>query len=606
MNHDHIQNRYGLVIGVSLIIITFSLYYQVKNFDFINFDDEDYVVQNPYVKKGITGESVKWAFTAFYAGNWHPLTWLSHMIDCELFGLDAGKHHLTNVVFHILNTLLLFIVLKKFTGAIWQSGFVAMLFAIHPLHVESVAWISERKDVLSTFFFLLALWSYLSYVRRHQFLHYLFTMGWFLCGLMSKPMLVTFPFVLLLLDYYPLRRFHHFKTDALKLVIEKIPFMVVCVISSGITILAQRKGGAVSSFELHPLGLRLQNAIHSYVQYIKKTVVPIDLTIYYPYPAFYSLIEIIGAILFLFSITVLAILLNQKYPWFLMGWLWYVGTLVPVIGIVQVGSQAMADRYSYIPLIGIFIIIAGVGNELYKTGKIHAKPIGILCFFIILYFCSLTYIQIQFWENSIRLFRHALEVNPNNGIAHNNLGAALGAQGKISEAIYHFSESVRITPDNKEAWQNLGFAMELQGKIPEAIQYYKKALAISSDLKKAHINLGKILAHQGSTDEAKVHFQQALRLDPDNPEVHHELGLIFANQQQPVVAIHHFQTALQFQPDNVQFKNNLAVAMISVGNVDGAIKLFQEILDHDPDNELAKQNLKMALEDKAKMTSDTH
>ena len=363
-----------LLTCLFIIMVTLSVYWQVQNFDFLNFDDDMYVTDNHHVQEGLTLKSIIWAFTTIHASNWHPLTWLSHMLDCQLYGINAGWHHLTNLLFHIANTLLLFFVFQKMTGCFWQSVFVATLFALHPLHVESVAWISERKDVLSTFFWMLTMWSYTRYVERLEVNRYLLVILFFTLGLMSKPMLVTLPFVLLLLDFYPLYRFRFQKSDTsanpkqrsniLLLVLEKIPLLVLTAVSSAVTLYAQKHGEAIMSLDAISLKIRISNAVVSYIKYIGKMIYPSNLAVMYPFQGILPWWKITGACLILVSMSLLAIRIIKQSSYFAVGWLWYIGTLVPVIGLVQVGNQSMADRYTYVPLIGLFIIITWGVSEL--------------------------------------------------------------------------------------------------------------------------------------------------------------------------------------------------------------------------------------------------
>ena len=550
------RNYLVLIICIILSIITVAVFWQVGSHEFISFDDNDYVTENRHVQDGITLKGIVWAFAEPHAHNWHPLTWLSHMLDCQLFGLKPGRHHLVNLFFHIANTLLLFLILRRMTNAIWQSAFVAGLFALHPLHVESVAWVAERKDVLSTLFWMLTMGAYVYYVERPGYKRYLFILAFFLLGLMSKPMLVTLPFVLLLLDYWPLKRLNLVKSGARIVVAtpqpasrakkkkksrqqpgkdtvqskstvesralwpeirpllkEKIPFFIVTILFCFVTFYAQHR--VVKPMELYPLGCRIANALISYVSYIGKMLWPVKLSIFYPYVGFALLSwQTVSAMLILMVIAYLTIRAARRFPYLIVGWLWYLGTLIPVIGLVQVGLQSMADRYTYVPLIGVFIMIAWGVPELlnrwrYGRFAIASAAVGILLALIVL-----TYVQIGFWRNNIILYEHAIKVTSENAWAQNNLGYALSLQGKTREAIAHFQKAISIN-NPADAHYNLGIMLASQGKLDEAIYQFRESIRISPDYAKAHNNLGSALLNQGRLDEAVASYREALRLNPD-------------------------------------------------------------------------------------------
>jgi len=436
-------------ICLILTLIIFAVFYQVYSFKFITYwgDDPPYVTENLHIQSGITFETIKWAFTSGCVSNWHPLTWFSYMLDWQLFGLNPAGFHLTNLIFHISNTLLVFLVLKKMTRALWQSAFVAALFALHPLHVESVAWVSERKDVLSTFFWLLTMWAYLRYVKQPNVFRYLLTMLIFALGLMSKPMLVTLPFVLLLLDYWPLNRLNS-RRSLLYLIIEKIPLIVMVIASSIVTFIVQKKSGAMVPIKYCDFKVRFANAAISYLQYIIKMIWPTHLTIFYPHPG--PNVSILYAIIsagLLLIVTILVLLFAKNHRYLATGWFWYLGTLIPVIGIVQVGLQAYADRYSYITLTGLFIIIAWGVSELFAKFRYKKIVLVHLALLTIAAMSICTWFQVRYWQNGITLFQHTLEVTRDNYIAHSCMAIALYEKGKLKEAVYHCSEAVRIRPD---------------------------------------------------------------------------------------------------------------------------------------------------------------
>ena len=496
----------GLHIWVFLLLVIFALavYWQVNGHEFVNYDDSLYVIENPQVKNGVDLNAVIWAFKSTHAANWHPLTWLSHMADVELYGLAPGAHHLTSVVFHIANSLLLFVVLRRMTGHLWQSAVVAALFALHPLHVESVAWVAERKDVLSTFFWLLTMLGYARYAERPGVARYLLVVGCFMLGLMTKPMLVTLPFVLLLLDYWPLRRvgierFGEHQSGNLPcwrpllgLVWEKLPLFLLAIVSSVITFWAQKKGGAVGSMELYPLTSRVANALVSYVKYIGKTIWPVDLAAFYPHPGSLPAWQVVGAGVLLGLITVAALRSLRQRPWFIVGWLWFVGTLVPVIGLVQIGLQAMADRYTYIPLIGLFMIVAWGVSELIGGWQHKKKLLATAAIILLMVLSVVSWRQTTYWKNSVTLFQHALAVTENNYWMHNNLGFALTAQGRLDEAIAQYENALKINPVYEPAHLNLGIALISQGKVDQCIAYYQDVLRHRPDFAEVHHNLGVI------------------------------------------------------------------------------------------------------------------
>jgi tetratricopeptide (TPR) repeat protein len=570
IHNKYLFSKYRVVfICFCLAISTLSVYWKVHNYDFVNFDDDKYVSENRHVQVGMTLESITWAFTTNHSSNWHPLTWLSHMLDYQFYGLNPGRHHLTNVLFHIANTLLLFFVFRKMTGHLWQSAFVASLFALHPLHVESVAWISERKDVLSTFFWMLTMWSYIWYVQHPRIDKYLLVLLFFMLGLMAKPMLVTLPFVLLLLDYYPLCRFHksadsiHSRKRSIvfRLVLEKIPLFILVVMSSAMTFYAQKQGGVVASLDAIPIQARISNALISYVYYILKMIYPSKLAVLYPHPVIFPWWQVTGACLLLLSISFLAIRFIKQRPYFVVGWLWYIGTLVPVIGLVQVGNQSMADRYTYIPLIGIFFIISWGTSEFIKRwydAKIILPTIAAILFI----FMAVTFLQVGYWKNSITLFEHTLGVTNNSHIPHNNLGNALQAQGCIDDAVKHYVEAVRIKPYFAEAHNNLGTALQAQGRMDDAVKHYIEALRIKPDYEHAHYNLGNTLQAQGRMDDAIKHYVEAVRINPDFAEAHSNLGIALFHKKDIDGAIEHFRKALQIKPDYIQAKNNLKKVMM--------------------------------------------
>jgi protein O-mannosyl-transferase len=486
-------NHRQLLISSAIAIITFAVYLPVRNFEFVRYDDDEYVRNNPVVQQGPTWQGIEWAFTTNHAANWHPLTWLSHMLDCRLFGNKPGLHHLVNVLFHIANTLLLFIIFNRMTKRLWPSAFIAALFALHPLHVESVAWVAERKDVLSTLFWLLTMLAYVRYTERPSILRYSFALLFFALGLMAKPMLVTLPFVLLLLDYWPLNRFLNSKFSIHNSFIEKIPFFAFAVLSCIITFLAQQTSGAVSQVDLMPMKIRIANAIFSYFIYIKKMFWPSNLAVLYPYR--YEGIpvnEILISAIILILITILVLIYFRWYKYLLVGWFWYLGTLIPVIGLIQVGSQAYADRYTYVPLIGLFIIIAFGATELLRNIP-HKKYILAVFAILVLLACAIvTSRQLKYWKNSNTLFDHALAVTNNNPNILNNYANVLAVQGNKEQARQYLAEAVRLIPDSFEMRMNYAKILNELGFNDQAIEQYKIALKIDPASKEAHEKLSAL------------------------------------------------------------------------------------------------------------------
>ena len=563
----HFKRLHEILICLFLIAATLSVYWQANKFDFVNFDDNDYVTDNLHVQAGLTPKNIIWALTTTHASNWHPLTWLSHMLDFQLYGMNPGQHHMTNVLFHILNTLLLFFVFRKMTDNVWQSGFVAALFALHPLHVESVAWISERKDVLSAFFFMLTIWSYTLWAKQSLRSGYFLALLFFVLSLMSKPMVVTLPFVLLLLDFWPLNRLDlkwpknysncPQKKSVYHLLWEKFPFFVFSTVSCFVTFFAQKKGGAVKSFEVYPLMVRLSNALHSYLKYIIKLLLPHKMAVLYQHPGILPLWETVGTLLILLSISLFSIIGIQRRPYCTVGWFWFLGTLIPVIGIIQIGSQAMADRYMYIPSIGIFIIMAWGVPGIVSNLSFKNIFLSLFATVFLLILGLFTWKQLHYWKNSIMLFERAIAVAPYNAVPHNNLGNALKEIGRVGDAVKHYRKAIRFKPDYYEAHSNLAGALEKTGRIDEAISHYMEALRIKPEFEQGHYNLANLLNNIGRTDEAIKHYFEALRIEPNFEKAHNNLGVALVNRGDVAAAEFHFKEALRINPNYTLAKNNL-------------------------------------------------
>lgn len=603
--HTTSGHQLSLLISMLLILAILVAYGQARNIDFVGYDDELYITENLNVQEGLTVKGLNWAFTTFYSANWHPLTWLSHMIDCELYGLNPMGHHWTNLILHMANTILLFLVLKLMTGTIWRSAFVAALFALHPLHVESVAWVSERKDVLSTFFGLLMIGAYYHYVKTPDVKYYLMVMVLFSLGLMAKPMLVTFPFVLLLLDYWPLKRFQ-FKNDLsvhsaggaftafqgfFRLILEKIPLFIPVVISCVLTFLAQKSGGAVKTLAGLSLKLRITNALVSYVSYILKTIWPSNLSIFYPHPGSgLPAWRISGAVLVIVVAIFLSIRSLKKYPYIMVGMFWYLVTLIPVIGLVQVGNQAMADRYTYIPLIGFFIIVVWGISDLSLKWRYKKIFLGILTVIILLVMVVCTSYQLSYWKNGITLFEHAIEATENNYKAQNNLGTAY-ASVDIDKAIFHYKEALKIKPDYVTSLYNLGTAILKKGNYDEAALYFTKALKIDPRRAGARLNLANVLSEQGRYDEAISHYNEIMKADSNNTDARMNLANMLFIQGKYDEAVSHYNEIIKTDSENADVHCNLAYVLSAKGKLDEAVLHYNEAITIQPKHEKAHYNL---------------
>jgi Flp pilus assembly protein TadD len=583
------QVKKSLVISICFILAvsTLLVFWQVRNFDFINYDDNDYVSANPNVLNGLTAGAVWWAFTTGHAANWHPLTWLSLMLDRQFFGPNPAGFHLTNLFFHIANTLLLFFVLKQMTNALWQSAFVAALFALHPLHVESVAWIAERKDVLSTFFWILTMWTYLRYVKQPNVFRYLLALLIFALGLMAKPMLVTLPFVFLLLDYWPFQRKISWRP-----LVEKVPFIVLSIVSSAIAFLAQQSSNSISSFTALPLKFRVANALISYMKYIEKLFLPSRLSAFYPHP--FENVSVLYAVISaaaLLAVTILVIRLAQNHRYFVTGWFWYLGTLVPVIGIIQVGSHAMADRYTYITLTGLFIIIAWGLSELLAKSPQRKIVIGLSMVIVLTTLGICASRQVSYWKNSITLSSHALAVTQNNWLAHYDIGNAYARLGRWTEAIDAYRQTIKIRPNYADAHYNLGLAYGSLSRWPEAIDAYQQAIKIKPDCVEAYNNLGVVYEKLGRWSEAIDAHKQTIKIDPNNAQAYNNLGVVYVNLSRYNEAIETFTQAVRIKPDYAVAHKNLGVAYLAIGDKNSAMAEYNILMSLNPQsaNNLLKE-----------------
>jgi tetratricopeptide (TPR) repeat protein len=530
-----------LLICSLLVLTTIIAFEGIRHNEFV-YDDLLYITQNTQVTDGLTVDSIRWAFTTTYAGNWHPVTWLSHLLDCQLFGLNPLWPHLENLLFHILNTLLLFWILKSMTGAVWPSAFVAALFALHPVHVESVVWVAERKDLLCGLFWMLTVAAYVRYARNPGLGRYLLVIIFFVLGLMSKPMIVTLPFVLLLLDYWPLNRLKW------RSILEKLPLFALATASSIITFIAQRKQGAMDMLEPMSFGIRMANALISYITYISKMIYPSHLAVLYPHQGrdvalWYALVSL-GIVML---VSIIALRLGRRKPYIFLGWFWYMGTLVPVIGFVQIGVQGMADRYTYLPSIGFFIIAVWGIAELIKRRRFLKIALSISAVIVICLLVVCTRKQVQYWKNNFTLFEQALLVTRNNPTILYNMGAVI----------------------------------QTERNFDLALKCYHQALQYKTDYFQADNNIGSILRQQGNLDDATTHIRRALQINPEYPQAHNNLGLLLAAQGNLGEAIAHFRQALETTPDFVEARQNLAAALQSSGKYDEAISHYREILQLD-------------------------
>jgi protein O-mannosyl-transferase len=599
------RKKWMVIICLTLTVGTFALYYPILGHGFVNFDDDGYITENPHVENGLSWAGIIWAFKSGYAANWHPLTWISHMVDCQLFGLNPAGHHLVNVLFHTANTLLLFVLLNYMTGAMWRSAFVATLFGWHPLHVESVAWAAERKDVLSAFFWMLTLIAYARYVTGEKraglfssFLlspFYCLALFFFACGLMSKPMVVTLPFVLLLLDFWPLQRLK--LSTIQRLIIEKIPFFALSITTCIVTYRVQKTGGAVSG---DPLSFRIENALWAYERYIAKIFWPSDLAIVYPFQTqgLMGLAIVAGLILGICSLAF--IFLSRKQPYFFVGWFWFLGILVPVIGIVQVGSASMADRYTYLPSIGIFILLTWGMADFFgaRRGKELLAIAGAAALFACL---ILTSIQIRYWSNSITLFGHALAVTTDNYVTDACLGHALDTIGHESDALKFCKEAVRIDPDYPPAQFYLSITLWNTGQTNAALASINDAARVASRDSSFQYVIGKFLMEHGFSDKASAQFTAALKINPDFPEAHNALGKTDLKQGKLLQAADELSKAVTLEPGNAQFHYDLGTVLLTGSPTDQALAQFLEAVRLDPDFADAQENLSVALAGQGKL-----
>ncbi len=606
-------------ICVLLLLLVVGVFLPSLRHGFVNFDDSVYVYENAHVQHGLTEENLRWAFTTLDAGFWHPLTWVSLLLDRQLFGMGPAGYHLTSLLLHAANAILLFVLLRRLTGATWRSAFVAALFAVHPLHVEPVAWVAGRKDVLSTLFWMLALLMYVRYAEKSVIssqwplassqkavfhppssIFYLLSLCCFVCGLMSKTMVVTLPFILLLLDWWPLRRLE-LKAQSSKLkaisplFLEKLPFLVAAVVCGLLTVHAEKGVGAIQDVSDIPFLDRLSNAILGCGGYLVQMVWPRGLVVFYPYPRAFALWSVVGTGLLLLLASALVLRAARRQPYLAFGWIWYGVTLLPVAGLIQVGSHAHADRYTYVPLIGVFTIIAWGAYDLSRRWR-HRTLVLSLAVALVLCLCiPLTHRQIGYWKDSESLFRHALSVTEHNHFAHNNFGLALLQKGQVDEAITHFNKALEAVPSYSKPHNNLGIALLEKGRTDEAIAQFQAAMGYNPDFAEVCYNLGVALLRKGQPQEAVAPFQKAVEGCPDLAKARYGLGSALLRTGRNEEAAAQFLKALELDPGYAEAQSDLGTALFREGKLDQAIVHFQEALRMRPDTAETCFNLGLAL-----------
>jgi protein O-mannosyl-transferase len=602
-NLTHPQQKW--MVGLGLVIAILLAYGQLINADFIPYDDQSYVTENSIVQRGMTMSGIRWAFADIHTGYWHPLTWLSLMLDYDLYGLHAGGYHWTNVILHITTTLLLFLALTRLTGSLWRSGAVAALFALHPSHVESVAWIAERKDVLSACFWMLTMFGYAYYAERPGGYRYLLVLLPYGLGLLSKPMLVTLPFVLLLLDYWPLRRIPAFGVNDARrgprfgrLLLEKVPLLILAAGSSAGTYLSARKAGALASLDALSLPERLANTLVSYTLYLGKLIWPADLAVFYPHPGTWPPGQIASSLLLILLLSILAVRWIYQFPYVLTGWLWFLGTLIPVIGIVQAGAQAMSDRYTYIPFIGLFIVAAWGLPDTLSRWRYRRIGISVISLLLLSLMSVGTWHQITYWQNGHSLFSHTLAATRDNYVGHSAMGAVFLKENRYEEAIQQYQRAVKIQPRYEPAWCGLGTALQKQGRDDEALSIFLHALTIDPGFAGAHYALGKAYTRSGRYDEAVFHFRTVLQFRPDEALIFSDLGTALTHAGKIEEALACYHEAVRLQPDHAGYHNNLGMALVQAERVEEAEEEFRSALRLEPGYANAHYRLSLLLRER--------
>lgn len=626
MRIGFVKRRSALLIAVSLTVATIAVYWQAHSFDFVTMDDLVYVSDNPHVLTGINSGNLVWSVTTFHAGYWIPLTWLSFMLDAQIFGAHPGGYHVTNLLLHVINTLLVFALLSRATGSQARGAFVAALFALHPLHVESVAWVTERKDVLSTLFGLLSIDAYVRSATTGRRWELIFSFLLFVMSLASKPTLVTLPFVFLLLDFWPLMRFGTAnslqnslgaaailrKTPGTKepqpslqairrpsivsLLTEKLPFLAASVAFSIVTFFAQRSIGAVESIEGHPLSARCLNAVVVYAAYLRKTVLPDDLAIFYPHPRdqlALSAVAVAAAVLL--TITLAAVIWLRRFPYLFVGWCWYLGTLVPTIGIVQVGRQQMADRFTYFPSIGLFIAFVWFVADLAPAGFVRSRLLPAIGVAGLAGMAVICFVQVGYWQNSLTLFRHAIDCGQDSAISRSFLGSSLVASGHTDEGMAFLESAVAMQPNDHEFEFNLAVALQIRGQLDAAAKHYTEALRLHERDAGVHLNLGIILLKRHEYQAAKKNFLRSAELDPDEVKTYANLGKLCLETGQYSESLTYSKEALDIDPASIMAHHNLALALIALGRLDEAISQFQYLCSALPNDRETHLNLERAL-----------
>lgn len=601
------------ILAAVLVALAVLPYLQTFRHDFVNYDDDVYVTENPHVQHALTSDGVAWAFSTFKGGNWHPITWLSHMLDVSVWGLNAGGHHLTNVMLHAANTLLLFLVLLGMTAKPWRSALVAGLFAVHPLHVESVAWIAERKDVLSAFFGLLALWAYLNYVLSPSIRRYLLIACFFVLSLMAKPMLVTLPFLLLLVDIWPLRRWklwpiesttsaeaevpdaarpRHLEQASIaphQIILEKVPLLVVGAVFCVVAIISQQAARNISSLSTFSFGTRIANAVVGYDLYLEKLFAPVKLAVFYPHPGHWRAAVVAMSAILLAIVTGTAITLRRKHPWLLVGWLWFIGTLVPVIGLIQVGLQSIADRYAYIPSVGIFIMIAwSIPAPLSSSAQRTWFALASACIGLL---SLMTWVQVSYWRDSRTLFTHALAVTHGNFIAHQNLGDVLEREKNFAAALEQYRTAATERPGYGRIHENIANILLKQGRYQDALAELNYAIYRDPFSSTAFNNAGSIMLAGKQYEEAAKHLQRAVELDPDNVAAHINYGTALVKLERWDEAIAELGPITRAEPKRIVARTNLAIALAGRGDFDHALAELREVLRIAPDHAPAREAL---------------
>jgi tetratricopeptide (TPR) repeat protein len=586
-------SRTEWIFCLLLVLVTVAVYGGVFSSDFIRFDDPRYIAQNRHVRAGLTLDGAAWAFTTFFKSNWHPLAWLSHMLDVELYGLNPAGHHATNLLLHVANSVLLFAVLRSATRAPWPSALVAALFAVHPTHVESVAWVAERKDLLSTLFWLLATASYVAYARRGGIARYAATALLLLLGLASKAMLISLPFVFLLLDYWPLGRLR-FDRSALRLLVEKLPLLAIVAAVAAVALAAQSSGGAVALGDPVPLHLRIANAAVSYGLYVWKTVWPVDLALLYPHPYLPGgtpwqawQVALAGAGLLGASLVFLR---ARRHRYLAVGWLWFLGTLLPVIGIVQVGTQGIADRYTYVPCIGLYIIAAWGGVDLVRAASRRTGGFGaagaLVALVALAALAVVSQRQVGYWRDTVPLFEHSLAVAPGGYPLHNNLANELVDRGQLDDAIRHYRRALEIKPDHTPAHKGLSNALQRRGELYEAARHSLLARQVPLDSLEGELQLGDALLREKDPQAALAHFRRAARLAPDSEVVQRALGQAHMELGRPDEAIDFYRRAVRFAPDSYLARRALAQALMHRRDLPAAISEYREVVRIRPESAL--------------------